>query len=199
MVLIYILFENDIPIYIGKTNEPKRRLREHKVNLGKEICLEIIDEVSKSDWKFWEQWWIELFGSWGFLLINRNRGGGGPQNQLMESKKLIGDKQRGIKKPTVSNKLKGQKITWDLGTSIPVLQFSKEGILIKEHKSMGKASIETGASTSSIYEVCRKKRRTAKNFIWVYKHDWDGTKPELPQHKSKGRISNSFGKTWKKQ
>lgn len=34
-------------------------------------------------------------------------GGGGPEYQKESSKKLIGDKQRGIKKLTVSNKLKG--------------------------------------------------------------------------------------------
>lgn len=199
MVSIYILLENEIPIYIGKTNEPKRRLKEHKVNLGSNICLEVIDEVPKKEWIFWEQWWIEVFQCWGIILINKNKGGGGPQSHQEYSKILIGLKQKGIKKPTVSNKLKGKKLTWDLGTSTPVLKFNKKGDFIKEYESMGKASLDTGASTSSIYEVCRGKRRSAKGFIWIYKDKWDGLKPELPQHKSKGKKSNSFGKTWKKK
>jgi hypothetical protein len=197
MIFIYILVENNIPVYLGKTNEPNRRLREHRVNFSKDVTLEVIDEIEKKEWVFWEQWWIELFGSWGIKLLNRNKGGGGPEYQKEPSKKLIGDKQRGIKKPTVSNKLKGHKITWDLGTSTAVLQFDKQGNLISEYKSMGKASFETGVPSSAICNVCKGIQRSAHGYIWLYKEQWDGRPPILKKHKSKGKPSNTKGKTWK--
>jgi hypothetical protein len=197
MISIYILLENEIPVYLGKTNEPIRRLREHRINFSKDVALEVIDEVEENEWMFWEQWWIELFNSWNIVLLNKNRGGGGPNQQTEYSKKLIGNKQKGIKKPTVSNKLKGQKITWDLGTSTAVLQFDKQGNFIAEYKSMGEAYSKTGVPSSAICEVCKGNRRSAHGFIWLYKNKWDGNPPVLKLHKSKGKPSNTLGKNWK--
>lgn len=196
MILIYILLENEIPVYLGKTNKPIRRLREHRMNFSKDVILEVIDKVEENEWMFWEQWWIKLFHSWGIKLLNRNKGGGGPEYQKESSKKLIGDKQRGIKKPTVSNKLKGQKITWDLGTSTAVLQFDKQGNFIAEYKSMGEAFNITGVPSSSICEVCKGNRRSAHGYIWLYKEKWDGNLPLLKQHKSKDREGVTKGKNW---
>jgi hypothetical protein len=138
-----------------------------------------------------------MFRNWGIKLLNGNKGGGGPGYQKESSKKLIGDKQRGIKKPTVSNKLKGQKITWDLGTSTAVLQFDKQGNFISEYKSMGEAYAKTGAPSSAICKVCKGTQRVAHSYIWLYKDKWNGDPPILKQHKSKGKPSNTLGKTWK--
>jgi predicted GIY-YIG superfamily endonuclease len=49
MILIYILVENNIPVYLGKTNDSYRRLKEYRVNFGKDVCLEVIDEVEESN------------------------------------------------------------------------------------------------------------------------------------------------------
>jgi len=191
MISIYILLENETPVYIGKTNEPNRRLREHRMNFSKDVSLEIIDEVEETEWEFWEKWWIEIFNTWGITLLNRNKGGGGPEYQTESAKKLIGDKQREIKKPTVSNKLKGQKITWELGTNTPVLQFDKQGNFIAEYKSMGEAFNRTGVPSSAICEVCKENRRSAHGYIWLYKDKWNGNRPILKQHKAKGKPSNN--------
>jgi len=199
MIFIYILVENNIPVYLGKTNKPNRRLREHRMNFSKDVCLEVIDEVEENEWMFWEQWWIELFYNWGIKLSNGNKGGEGPEYQKESSKKLIGDKQRGIKKPTVSSKLKGQKITWDLGTSTAVLQFDKQGNFIAEYKSMGEAYSKTGVSIGGICEVCKENRHSAGGYIWLYKDKWDRKSPILRQHKSKGREGVTKGKNWKRK
>jgi hypothetical protein len=196
MILIYILVENNIPIYLGKTNEPNRRLREHRVNFSKDVALEVIDKVEENEWVFWEQWWIELFNSWNITLLNKNKGGGGPNQQTKYSKTLIGNKQRGTKKPTVSSKLKGQKITWDLGTSTAVLQFDKQGNFISEYKSMGEAYSKTKISTGNICEVCKGNRHSAGGYIWLYRDKWDGNPPTLKQHRSKGREGVTKGKNW---
>ena len=89
MVSIYILLENNKPVYIGKTNEPTRRLKEHRVNFSKDVTLEVIDEVTDYEWIFWEKWWINVFDCWGIPISNKNKGGGGPSNQTESSKKLI--------------------------------------------------------------------------------------------------------------
>lgn len=52
---IYVLNnKNNIPFYIGKSNNPSHRLYNHIKTYGNDISLEIIDECSDNDWKFWE-------------------------------------------------------------------------------------------------------------------------------------------------
>ncbi|MEO6304821.1 MAG: GIY-YIG nuclease family protein [Bacteroidia bacterium] len=80
--------------YIGKSNEPQRRLTSHinealkqklknskKLNWirkvlseNKKIEIIILDEVDIIEWSFWEQWWIEQFKVWGFKLKNGTKG-----------------------------------------------------------------------------------------------------------------------------
>ncbi len=192
MVFIYALEENNIPYYIGYTTRTiKERKREHKHKLKKQIHQVIIDEVGDDEWRFWEKYWIEQYQNWGFKLINKNKGGGGVEKHTELSKKKIGDSMRGQKRPTTSVKLKGQKITWDLGTSIKILQFDLDGNLIDEHMSMGQAYIKTGVPTSSICLVCKGKRRSSKGYLWMYKSEWDGIPPKIKAHKSKNKPSNN--------
>ena len=73
---IYILYDkHDIPFYIGKSISVKNRLYVHKLKYGNDIQMEILDIVY--DWKFWESFYISLYKSWGFILKNKNKGGGG--------------------------------------------------------------------------------------------------------------------------
>jgi hypothetical protein len=79
--------------YIGKANNPKKRIldhvrenktsnRSHKISWIKSLIVkdllpivEIVDEVPKLYWEFWEQYWISQFKSWGFNLTNISPGG----------------------------------------------------------------------------------------------------------------------------
>ena len=80
--------------YIGKANNLKYRLWAHlneakndKKNLhkcnwinsllikGKKPIIEIVEEVSITDWQFYERYWILQFSAWGFNLINKTKGG----------------------------------------------------------------------------------------------------------------------------
>lgn len=80
MTHIYYLEKNDMPFYIGKTRNPIRRKHKHYTKYGREIKLCLIDncEDDEKTWKFWENYWIDQFKSWGFELVNQNKGGGGP-------------------------------------------------------------------------------------------------------------------------
>src|SRR5687767_6296277 len=97
--------------YVGKTNNIKKRYSQHldtnkrskKSSWIKSLkkrgvlpVLEVIDEVSVSEWKFWEQHYISLFKSWGFRLMNLTNGGEGPEKFTEESKRKMSQKARGF-------------------------------------------------------------------------------------------------------
>lgn len=88
MTFIYYLERNNKPFYIGKTKNPIRRKHKHHTIFGTDILLNVIDscEDSREIWKYWERFYIELFISWGFNLVNKNKGGGGPTRYSEEQK-----------------------------------------------------------------------------------------------------------------
>jgi hypothetical protein len=78
-VKIYYLHSgNNIPFYVGKTIKPKNRLKQHIFNKGEFMEMVVLEEITETEWKFWESYWIEQFIQWGFILENKNKGGGGP-------------------------------------------------------------------------------------------------------------------------
>lgn len=122
-VFIYSLERNNIPFYVGKTKNPKSRkadwLREYKDS----ISFNIIDEVNKENWKFWECYWIEQLKGWGFDLINKNKGGGGLEKHSDEVIELI-------RKQKIGKKQNRTKVRKDKGTK----RIKKSGIKIGSPK-----------------------------------------------------------------
>lgn len=91
-VSIYYLHKGDnIPFYIGKSKNPNSRKAEHKWKNkgGVKPKMVILEEVNGDEWKFWEKWYICLFQSWGFILENKNEGGGGVISHTEDSKQKI--------------------------------------------------------------------------------------------------------------
>ncbi len=107
---IYYLRDNNYNIrYIGKSNNPQKRLYNHitesrsikksyklswirqVVLKGERPILEIIDEVPVDEWPFWECYWIDQFKAWGFNLTNLTEGGkgGNGYNHTEESKQRM--------------------------------------------------------------------------------------------------------------
>jgi hypothetical protein len=89
MINIYILERNGIPFYVGKAKNAVRRQHKHYLTFGTDIKMEVIDIVENKQWKFWEQYWICQFKSWGFKLENKNSGGGGPTEWTLKQKQDI--------------------------------------------------------------------------------------------------------------
>lgn len=99
--------------YIGKSDNPDYRLVNHCkdkrltknrtwiLGLKKEglkPLMEIIDEVKKSEWEFWEQFWISQVKAWGFNLNNMTNGGNkGYERKYNSSGKKIGGSKKGRK------------------------------------------------------------------------------------------------------
>ena len=77
-------------VYIGKTKDS--RFSSHKRTYGKDIIYTYIDEIDSLDKKYWkplEQYWIEQFRQWGFKIMNKNKGGGGPDFWTLDQKESI--------------------------------------------------------------------------------------------------------------
>lgn len=86
---IYTLERKNEIFYVGKTNNLKKRLANHKITYGDGVEIKILNEV-EDNWRDEEKYWIEQLKYWGFQLNNRNRGGGGPHTMSEETRKSIG-------------------------------------------------------------------------------------------------------------
>lgn len=142
-------------VYIGKEKSIKNtshRKSYHKKKFGKDIIFTYIDEIeslNRKDWKPLECFWIEYFGYFGFDLINKNGGGGGPENHKNDTKLKI----------SLSNIGKGTK---------KVYQYNFKGNLIKVWNNAELASNELGISRVGIVMCCLGKSNYSSNFIWKY-------------------------------
>ena len=97
-VYIYTLATAEEPDnirYIGKTDDINKRLirhlqpyymnqPSHKARWLKKVLkenktpiIQILDEVTESNWEIWEQYWIQQMRAWGFKLTNLAQGGEG--------------------------------------------------------------------------------------------------------------------------
>ena len=190
LTYIYYLHKgNNIPFYVGKTiRKDNSRLNAHKNSLKENIYLEIIDEIPTKEWEFWERYYISLFRSWGFGLINKNNGGGGciTHNVSKEARDKISKYHKGKSKPfskehkinhkksynnrkvtwgdNISRGLKGRKITWEQGNvgkpSTNILQYDLEGNFIKEWSSIKEAELHYNPGMSNnIGACCRNKQK----------------------------------------
>lgn len=56
-----------------------------------------------------------------------------------------------------------------LATSIPILQFSKDGTLVKEWQSTKEAGRQLGIAQSSICHCLKKHYKSAGGYVWKYK------------------------------
>jgi hypothetical protein len=155
-IKIYVLEKNKIPFYVGKTiNALNRRLSNHKKTFGSNVSIVLIDECTIHDWRFWEEYYISLFKSWGFILENKNNGGCGPVYYSLEERIKF-------KKPKL-NKVNYSKPHF----KIKVYQYDLEGNFIKEWNSIIEAANHFNRNHGmDIINCCRGKQKTAYNFIW---------------------------------
>lgn len=158
---IYFLHKGDnIPFYIGKSVNPDLRKAEHRWKKKGGIKPEfvIIDEVPTNEWLFWEKWYIELFKSWGFILENKNNGGGGMVKHSNESKLKI------------SNSLTSKKHSEETKNKIgkQVVAFDKKGNLVEEYPSLKAAGIAHKIHSGNIIKTI-KRNGTLHGLIWKYK------------------------------
>lgn len=73
-----------------------------------------------------------------------------------------------------------------------ICQISLDGELVKIWDCATDASNELNIDQSSISEVCKGKRKTAGNFVWVHEKDYDPNQnyKRIPQIKDRGKGTN---------
>ena len=185
---IYFLHKGDnIPFYIGKTVNIQNRLKNHKCKYKSPIYLEILEEVPSSEWKFWEEWYIDLFFTWGLDLQNKTRKGRGPGNRPCTWGNKISQLKKGKIPKWNEDEIKLRKIR------LKGNQFT----LGYKYTESQKHSITEGRK-QILYQYDLKS-----NFI----QEWYATKTEIAlyfqkdqsslTHHLKGRQNSAFGFIWK--
>jgi len=136
LIKIYILIDprNGHVRYVGKTNNPLKRLSKH-ISVAKKSTkshknawikgllndnfkpiLEVIDEIDEKDWIFWEVYWISQFKTWSFNLLNVMSGGEGVSiGTIPWNKGSIGV-------------MKSNSATWKKGQHVSIRTQWKKGI-----------------------------------------------------------------------
>ena len=125
--------------------------------------------------------YIEEYNSYnnGF---NSNKGGGGPVTHNEETKKKISKAGRKNVGKRSTSHWKGKKRGDEFGKRMseerkgkpnpknrkPVLQYSKQGELIKKHPSIEEAAKCVGGNPTSISNCLRGNILTSAGFVWVF-------------------------------
>lgn len=170
IICIYYLHKGDnIPFYVGKTNNIIKRKLNHKKFFGKDIIIELLDEIPNQEWKFWEKHYISLFRSWGFKLENKNKGGNGPENFPEEAKLKLSQKFKGRTCPNKGKKFNNVASKKNVGrkNKYIIYQYDLENNLIKEW-IRPKDILKIFKDFANIRNVCIGKQQTAYGYKWSW-------------------------------
>jgi hypothetical protein len=157
--------------YIGKTKNVEKRLKSHLNNnslinstkknnwiisllRNKQLpIIEVVGEVPSEDIDFYEIFYISLFKTWGFDLLNGTDGGDGYD--------WSGRKHSDYSK--IKNKINSPHRK-------SVAQFDLDGNLIKEYHSLREAAQSVNGDKSHISKVCKglPKYKTSYGFKWSF-------------------------------
>jgi hypothetical protein len=185
MIYIYLVencYGNSNSVYIGKCTHPGQRKCQHIKKFGSESTFTIIDEV-ESNWKPLESYWIHQFKQWGFNMVNKNDGGGGPSSRPPEFIERLRNNRLGTKhsddtkmKMSASNSKpkpdgfgdKLKKPNTNPWSGRPVYQCDLDGNIIQLWSSGKEASQTLSINRGSISSVLAGKYQTAGGFKWKY-------------------------------
>lgn len=209
----------EVPRYIGYTKHSvESRLTQHisdalyykkpqyKRNWIKNLLRQnikpiarVLDTVSVIDMPFWEEYYISLYRSWGFKLLNLTPGGEGvrvfnrirskeaiekhrlkmrgrkvsEETRCKISNTLMNHKCDDITRQKISSTLKGN-VPWNKGKPYiqnrrAIIQLDFQGNKIAEFSSIKETKEKTGVN--HVYDICVGRAKTGKGFIFKYKSD----------------------------
>jgi len=160
--------------YIGKANDPIKRFSNHinkcrdknthKRNWINNLrdeklkpILEILEEVPIDNWIYYEKIYIKKYIMEGCDLMNYTEGGDGCTF--------------------------GNKTSYKKGEGKKIVILDKEGNYIMSYNTITEASIFFGVSNGCLSYVLKKKRKTIKNNIFLYKEEYDSmTENDIANH-----------------
>ncbi len=173
----------------------KHGVKNHKFEIIEECAIELLNE-REIYWKL--QCLKDFDNDWNKVLFCKTHdSGGGPlskehrdkisnslkgkkhseETKIKMSNKATGRKYSEQSKQKMSLSKKGnkflphQKLNMKGKRSKPILQFSLEGVLIKEWESFKDIKNELGFNNSGLCFCCKGKQKTAYNYIWKYKEN----------------------------
>lgn len=153
--------------YLGSGINISRAIKKYGfINFKKEILefCKNIDELNER-----EIYWISLLNSIDRNIgYNISIGGKGGQKGLTPWNKGVKGKQKAWNKGLTQVTNFGKRgENWN--TSKKILQFSKDGLLIKEWNCSHDIKRELNLNRGNICRCCNGKRKTAEGYIWQYK------------------------------
>lgn len=192
-VYIYSLSTKEEPDnirYIGKATDYNRRFKQHlsigslkkrnsknkwllsELYKGYTPIINIIDEVSETEWQFWEQYWICQFKTWSFDLTNKTVGGDGFGSGVLNVKsgKNIGNENPFFGK---THKVDSLKIIQNSAPKKSVDMYSKEGNLLNTFISIREAAKATNLDRTHISACCNNKPlyNTVGGYVFKFKNE----------------------------
>jgi hypothetical protein len=141
-------------VYIGKTKRNRKYAHVH--TFGPDITYTIIDSIDSLDRKDWEPletYWIQQFKAWGFEVLNKNNGGGGPITHSEDTKNKIRLSHAGIKRPK------------HIGEKISKSNTGNKKIRIKQRKDKGIPKSETHRYKMSIAKLGKPSTNPTKPIL----------------------------------
>jgi len=185
--------ENGNVRYIGKSNNPRRRLYQHTkdrhnlhkfnwlksiINRGQNPILEIIEKVSVSLWKEREIYWIAKYREDGHMLLNMTIGGDGAEGMKHseESRKKMSQSKIGLKlsdehKQKISQSLLDKSLDPNYVKFQPrVWIFQKDDLYqnyIVENLSIPKLSKHYSCSEKTIFTNLKEYGILKDQEIWI--------------------------------
>jgi len=194
---IYILKDpesNEIR-YIGKSNNPIKRLARHiyraknRIENHKNACwirkllkngktpeVEIIEVIEESKWQEREKYYIKYYKT-KYNINNISEGGEGGttlgflgKRHSEKSKKLMSSARRGIpinQNDLNGNRRRGIRKYFD-SVKVKIYQYDLEGRFILEWESSMDAANKLNLVNSNIIKCCNSERFKCGNFRWSY-------------------------------
>lgn len=174
--------------YIGKANNPEDRYKNHfnsardknthkrnwinnvrKDGLRPELL--ILDEVPIDNWQYWERFYISLYKTFGFILLNYTTGGDGATFGNSGSwKKGNVPHNKGVPcKEETKQKIKDTLTgTSNVASYKPVIQYDLQYNEIKRYKCVKDAVDESGGLFigGKISGCCNLERNKHQGFVW---------------------------------
>jgi group I intron endonuclease len=209
--LVTNCYNNPNKVYIGETKN--NRKKDHKRKFGSQIEYTEIDEINslnRKDWKPLETYWINQFRAWGFEVLNKNEGGGGPTTHSKKTKEKMSKTRKGkpsplknTKRPEISKKLKGRKSYMNSETALKISQSLKGKPLSEEHKQKIKQTrgfLKNRKNTWQITPVVQYDLQG--NFIKEWESQTEATKflgktGDGVGACCRGKQKNAYGYIWK--
>ena len=136
--------------------------------------IELIELCDEENWLEREIYWIAFYKTKVNLLniaFGGESGNLGYKHTNEAKQKIASANSKPKSKEWIENATKA--MTQSVAT--PILQFSKEGVLLKRWESFCFAAKEVNpnnykAAIKNIHAVCNNKRKSAYNFIWSYEN-----------------------------